>query len=267
MPVEVIRETRPPFEITEPLLPVQRAECLNPPIVEPAGSGSPSPVGENPPPSLKNRRRKLGVLRGFPLCSGAVSGIWGARTHPESREVTSSSQRDPSGHARSGHFVHHRRRSFNLCCFPECSPAQIVDDLASKIVIRQVCRRGERLFESVQIGWSRFASISPGGQDAQSCFDQFLRIHRPSPGIFNILALNVCFCTWAADFGLPLHLVRSSILGTASTERRAVPHNLVAAVPVAVMPLLARLIMVRIIARERIDGLRNKAYCLTCECP
>jgi hypothetical protein len=56
------------------------------------------------------------------------------------------------------------------------------------------------------------------------------------------------------------------MLGT-STERRAVPHNLVAAVPVAVMPLLARLVMVRIIAREGIDGLRNKAYCLTCECP
>jgi len=56
------------------------------------------------------------------------------------------------------------------------------------------------------------------------------------------------------------------MLGT-STERHAVPHNLVAAVLVVVMPLLARLVMVRIIAREGIDGLRNKAYCLTCECP
>ena len=56
------------------------------------------------------------------------------------------------------------------------------------------------------------------------------------------------------------------MLGT-STERRAVPHNLVAAVPVAVMPLLARLVMVRIIARKGIDGLRDKAYCPTCECP
>ena len=65
---------------------------------------------------------------------------------------------------------------------------------------------------------------------------------------------------------VPIHLVRSSKRGT-STERRAVPHNLVAAVPVAVMPLLARLVMVQIIAREGIDGLRNKAYCLTCECP
>jgi hypothetical protein len=58
----------------------------------------------------------------------------------------------------------------------------------------------------------------------------------------------------------------SSMLGT-STERRAVPHNLVAAVPVVVMPLLARLVMVRIIARKGIDGLRDKAYCPTCECP
>ena len=56
------------------------------------------------------------------------------------------------------------------------------------------------------------------------------------------------------------------MLGT-STERRAVPHNLVAAVPVVVMPLLARLVMVRIIAREGIDGLRDNACCLTCECP
>src|SRR5450759_4788238 len=58
----------------------------------------------------------------------------------------------------------------------------------------------------------------------------------------------------------------SSMLGT-STERRAVPHNRVAAVPVVVMPLLARLVMVRIIARKGIDGLRDKAYCPTCECP
>ena len=66
----------------------------------------------------------------------------------------------------SGHLVHNRRRSHDLGWFPQCSPAQIVDHLASKIVIQQVCRRGERPFESVQIGWSRFASISPGGQDA-----------------------------------------------------------------------------------------------------
>src|ERR1039457_3807498 len=35
----------------------------------------------------------------------------------------------------SGHLVHNRRRSFNLCWFPECSPTQIVDHLASKVVI------------------------------------------------------------------------------------------------------------------------------------
>ena len=66
---------------------------------------------------------------------------------------------------------------------------------------------------------------------------------------------------------VPIHLVRVVDAWHERTERRAVPHNLVAAVPVAVMPLLARLVMVRIIAREGIDGLRNKAYCLTCECP
>src|ERR1035437_7226338 len=58
----------------------------------------------------------------------------------------------------------------------------------------------------------------------------------------------------------PLTWYGSSMLGT-STERRAVPHNLVAAVPVVVMPLLARLAMVRINARKGIDGLRDKAYC------
>ena len=63
-----------------------------------------------------------------------------------------------------------------------------------------------------------------------------------------------------------IHLVRV-VDAWPSTERHAVPHNLVAAVLVVVMPLLARLVMVRIIAREGIDGLRNKAYCLTCECP
>jgi hypothetical protein len=56
------------------------------------------------------------------------------------------------------------------------------------------------------------------------------------------------------------------MLGT-STERHAVPHNLVAAVPVVVMPLQAGLVVVRIIAREGIDGLRDNACCLTCECP
>ena len=56
------------------------------------------------------------------------------------------------------------------------------------------------------------------------------------------------------------------MLGT-STERHAVPHNLVTNVLVVVMPLQAGLVVVRIIAREGIDGLRNKAYCLTCECP
>jgi|NGEPerStandDraft_6_1074524.scaffolds.fasta_scaffold91975_3 hypothetical protein len=56
------------------------------------------------------------------------------------------------------------------------------------------------------------------------------------------------------------------MLGT-STERHAVPHNLVAAVLVVVMPLQAGLVVVRIIAREGIDGLRDNACCLTCECP
>src|ERR1035437_2592136 len=79
----------------------------------------------------------------------------------------------------------------------------------------------ERLLESLNIGWSRFASISPGSQDAQSCFDQFLGTHRASPGLFNILDLNVCFCTWATSFGLPIHLVRSSILGTGEAPIRA----------------------------------------------
>ena len=75
--------------------PVQGTERLeSPPSIDPAGSGSPSPVGENPPPSLKNRRRKLGVLRGFPLCSGAVSGIWGGK--------------DASGIERSNIFVPER---------------------------------------------------------------------------------------------------------------------------------------------------------------
>lgn len=52
----------------------------------------------------------------------------------------------------SGHFVNHRRRSPGLGSFWECSSAQVVNHLASKLVIRQFRRRGERLFENVQIG-------------------------------------------------------------------------------------------------------------------
>jgi len=48
-------------------------------------------------------------------------------TSTERYRVTSREQRS--------HLVHNRRRSFNLCWFPECSPAQIVDHLASKVVI------------------------------------------------------------------------------------------------------------------------------------
>ena len=51
----------------------------------------------------------------------------------------------------SGNFDHHGRRSLKLCWFPECSSAQIVDDLASKLVIGQVCRRvggGEKGYQN-----------------------------------------------------------------------------------------------------------------------
>src|ERR1039457_4243374 len=71
-------------------------------------------------------------FQGAPLGLDVFRGISGAGRGLETKRSASSSQRDPSGYARSGHFVHHRRRSFNLCCFPECSPAQIVDDLKAR---------------------------------------------------------------------------------------------------------------------------------------
>jgi hypothetical protein len=53
----------------------------------------------------------------------------------------------------------------------------------------------------------RCPSPTSGGQDVQSRFDQFPWIHRLSPGLFNILGLNVFFCTGAASLMVPIHFV------------------------------------------------------------
>jgi hypothetical protein len=84
-----------------------------------------------------------------------------------------------------------------------------------------------------------------------------------------ILGLNVCFCTWANSPMVPIHVVRvvDAWHEHRATRRTAQSCRRRPGGGQAVMPLLARLVMVRIIAREGIDGLRNKAYCLTCECP
>ena len=97
------------------------------------------PVGENPTPRLQTADEGPRKLRGFPLGSGVVSSIWLGR---DAFGIERSTRL-----RRSGYVIHHGRRSLNLCWFPECFPVQIVDHLASKIIIRQVCRRGERLSE------------------------------------------------------------------------------------------------------------------------
>jgi hypothetical protein len=101
--------------------------------------------------------RSLGLVR--------IPGYFGGRKGPDGEKSTSSSEGDPSDDARSGHFVHHRRRSFNLCWFSECSPAQIVDDLAREVVVGHVCRRGERLLRA---STSAEAGLPPSVQAART---------------------------------------------------------------------------------------------------
>src|ERR1019366_5115714 len=85
--------------------PVQRAECLNPPIAEPAGSESPPPSAENPTSQPSNRRRRTrgapGLSVGLRLSRvfRGLEGVWKQRevhlrpreTHPVTRGQATSS--------------------------------------------------------------------------------------------------------------------------------------------------------------------------------
>src|ERR1019366_9488998 len=105
-----------------------------------------------------------------------------------------------------------------LCCFffNDTATTEIYTLSLHDALPISACRR--RGF-CVPNGRPRCPSPTPGGQDVQSRFDQFPWIHRPSPGLFNILGLNVFFCTGAASLMVPIHLLRSSILGR-SFQRR-----------------------------------------------
>ena len=92
----------------------------------------------------------LVVVRVTEYCGSWNCRSWQTRPYWRSRSaICRGPKRWPQFELSATSFTENGT-TLNLGWFPQCSSAQIVDDVASKIVMGQVCRRRERLFESVQ---------------------------------------------------------------------------------------------------------------------